>query len=325
VRFFTEASEQMNFIILKPTDQRIYWAEVELQRASRAQTGRSRSGGQNRLRLYAAPLHVGPLIEEHVWKKKKAVVLTSATMRTATAMTKNLPTFDYIQNRLNAHETDILAVGSPFDYKSSTLVYIVSDIPEPNQPGYQQALERALIALFRASRGRGMALFTSYSALRQTGKVIAPELQRDDVMVFEQADGMSRRTLLDQFRAADRGVLLGTRSFWEGVDVQGEKLSALAICKLPFDVPSDPIFAARAESFQDSFNEYSIPETVLRFRQGFGRLIRSKTDRGVVVVLDRRVISKGYGAAFINALPDPTVRRGPMVALAKNVEEWLKD
>ncbi len=332
IRFFTEASEQLHHLILKPSDDRIYWAEVEAPRYGRGSIGsRIRAPGSAtasvnnaRVRLFTAPLHIGPLMLEQVWKKKKSVVLTSATMRTATAMTRNQPTFDYIQNRLSAHDTDTLAVGSPFDYKTSALVYVVSDMPEPNQAGYQPALERALIELFRASQGRGMALFTSHSALKMTGKVIGPELQKYGITVFEQSEGTSRRALLEQFRAAEKGVLLGTRSFWEGVDVQGEQLSALAICKLPFDVPTDPIIAARSETFQDSFNEYSIPETVLRFRQGFGRLIRSKTDRGVVAVLDRRVISKGYGAAFLNALPSPTIRRGPTTALAQHVAEWLK-
>ena len=108
------------------------------------------------------------------------------------------------------------------------------------------------------------------------------------------------------------------------MDIQGEKLSALAICKLPFDVPSDPIFSARSETYEDPFNEYSVPETVLRFRQGFGRLIRAKTDRGVIVVLDKRVISKNYGQAFLNALPNPTSRRGPLNGLGRAVTEWLK-
>jgi DNA polymerase-3 subunit epsilon/ATP-dependent DNA helicase DinG len=141
--------------------------------------------------------------------------------------------------------------------------------------------------------------------------------------VYEQGDGSSRRVMLEQFRAAERGVLFGTRSFWEGVDIQGEKLSALAICKLPFDVPTDPIFSARSETYEDPFNEYSVPETVLRFRQGFGRLIRSKTDRGVIVVLDKRLMSKNYGASFLNALPGPTTRRGPLSGLSNAVADWL--
>ena len=274
--------------------------------------------------MNAAPLHVGQLMQKFIWGAKKSVVLTSATIRTATPNTRGEPTFDHIQERLDAANAMTLAVGSPFDYPKSTLLYLVSDMPEPNQPNYQQYVERALLDLFRASQGRGMALFTSYNQLRTTSRIVAPQLLKEGIVVYEQGDGSSRRIMLEQFRAAERGVLFGTRSFWEGVDIQGEKLSALAICKLPFDVPTDPIFSARSESYEDPFNEYSVPETVLRFRQGFGRLIRSKTDRGVIVVLDKRLISKNYGSAFISALPGPTIRRGLLAGIGKSVTEWLK-
>jgi DNA polymerase-3 subunit epsilon/ATP-dependent DNA helicase DinG len=317
VRFFVEVIEQLGGIISKPDDKRIYWADFE---PKRGYGGRTRAP---KLQLCAAPLHVGPLVKQHLWDSKAAVVMTSATMRAANANNRAQPTFEFIKNRLTAQDADELAVGSPFDYKASTLVYLVTDVPEPNQQGYQQAVERGLIELFRASGGRGLALFTSYSALRQTARVIAPELQKSEIMVYEQGDGVSRRVMVEQFRAAERAVMLGTRSFWEGVDIQGDKLSALAICKLPFDVPTDPIFAARSETFENSFNDYSVPETVLRFRQGFGRLIRSKSDRGVIVILDRRLMSKQYGAAFLNALPGPSIVRAPLSMLEKHVRDWL--
>ncbi|MFC1463826.1 MAG: helicase C-terminal domain-containing protein [Candidatus Brachytrichaceae bacterium NZ_4S206] len=314
IRFITEASEQLNGMIAKPSDERIYWVDIETAR---------KGARQPRLTLNAAPLHVGPLMQRDLWQKKHAVVLTSATMRTSAANGKSEPSFDYIKSRLSAPDADTLALGSPFDYASSTLLYLVTDIPEPNQQGYQQAVERGLIELFRASEGRGLALFTSYSALRATARAITPALLRDDILVFEQGDGTSRRAMIEGFRAADRAVMLGTKSFWEGVDIQGEKLSALAICKLPFDVPTDPIFAARSETFENPFNEYSVPETVLRFRQGFGRLIRSKRDRGVIVVFDRRLLTKSYGAAFLNALPGPKTVRAPLAQLGKAVRDWL--
>jgi DNA polymerase-3 subunit epsilon/ATP-dependent DNA helicase DinG len=316
IRFFTEAGEQLNSMVLKPADDRIYWADLEV----------ARKGGRGpKLTLNVAPLHVGPLVQKNLWEKKNAVVLTSATMRTSgsNGAQRAQAGFDYIKGRLNAADAETMALGSPFDYKASTLVYLVTDIPEPNQQGYQQMVERGLIELFRASGGRGLALFTSYSALRATSRTIAPALQREDIMVYEQGDGTSRRVMIEQFRAADRAVMLGTKSFWEGVDIQGEKLSALAICKLPFDVPTDPIFAARSETFENAFNDYSVPETVLRFRQGFGRLIRSKTDRGVIAVFDKRLISKSYGGAFLSALPGPTIMRAPLAQLGKAAADWL--
>ncbi len=314
IRFITEASEQLNGMFAKPSDDRVYWVEVEMPR---------KTTRQPRLTLNAAPLHVGPLMQRELWQKKRAVVLTSATLRTSAANGKGQPSFDYIKSRLSAPDAETLALGSPFDYLSSTLLYLVTDIPEPNQQGYQQAVERGLIELFRASEGRGLALFTSYSALRATSRAITPALMRDDILVLEQGDGTSRRAMIEGFRAADRAVMLGTKSFWEGVDIQGEKLSALAICKLPFDVPTDPLFAARSETFDNPFNEYSVPETVLRFRQGFGRLIRSKSDRGVIVVFDRRLLTKSYGAAFLNALPGPTIVRAPLAQLGKATRDWL--
>ncbi|MBX7212410.1 MAG: DEAD/DEAH box helicase family protein [Thermoflexales bacterium] len=315
LRFTTEAIEQLNAIVSKPTDKQIYWAETDAARAGR--------GRGLRVTLRAAPLHVGDLIRQRLWDQKEGVVLTSATIRTASAAGKALPTFDYIKMRLDASDAGALALGSPFDFKSAALVYVASDIPEPNQQGYQAMLERGLIDFFRASQGRGMALFTSYAQLRSTSKIIAPALLRDGIQVFEQGEGLSRRAMLEQFRASGKAVILGTRSFWEGVDIQGEKLSALAICKLPFDVPTDPIFAARSETFDNPFSDYSVPESVLKFRQGFGRLIRSRSDRGVVAVFDRRVISKTYGQAFLNALPGPSVQRGPLAGLGRATAQWL--
>jgi ATP-dependent DNA helicase DinG len=316
LRFLVETAEQLNGVIGKPNDKMIYWADLELRRMAQG----NRAARNPKLTLNAAPLHVGPLVRQHLWEGKEAVVMTSATMQTSTRGQSN---FGYIKGRLDAQDADALALTSPFDYKASTLVYLVTDVPEPNQQGYQQMVERGLIELFRASEGRGLALFTSYTALRSTGRVIAPELQKDDILVYEQGDGTSRRVMIEQFKAAERAVMLGTRSFWEGVDIQGERLSALAITKLPFDVPTDPVFAARSETFENPFNDYSVPETVLRFRQGFGRLIRSKSDRGVIVVFDRRLISKTYGASFLNALPGPTVVRAPLAMLGKHVRDWL--
>ncbi|HID89960.1 MAG TPA: DNA polymerase III subunit epsilon, partial [Anaerolineae bacterium] len=138
-----------------------------------------------------------------------------------------------------------------------------------------------------------------------------------------QGEGLSRNQLLENFRTTDRAVLLGTRSFWEGVDVPGEALSCLAIAKLPFNVPNDPIFAARAETFEDPFNEYAVPEAVLRFLQGFGRLIRTRSDRGVVAVFDSRLVGKAYGRVFLQSLPDPTVVRGPVTKLPRTAAKWL--
>jgi Rad3-related DNA helicase len=244
------------------------------------------------------------------------VVLTSATLRTGSS-------FDFLRERLHAWDADELAVGSPFDYKNSTLVYLVDDIPEPGQQGYQQAVEQGMAALFRATEGRALALFTSYNQLRSTLYAIRAPLAQAGITVQAQGEGISRAQLLEGFRTGERRVLLGTRSFWEGIDVPGDPLSCLAIAKLPFSVPSDPVFAARAETFDEPFLEYAVPETILRFLQGFGRLIRTRTDRGIVAIFDKRLLTKSYGPLFIESLPDPTVRQGSITLLPKAAAEWL--
>jgi DNA polymerase-3 subunit epsilon/ATP-dependent DNA helicase DinG len=143
------------------------------------------------------------------------------------------------------------------------------------------------------------------------------------IQVFEQGEGASTNILLGNFREADKAVLLGTRAFWEGVDIPGEALSVLVIVKLPFDVPSDPIIAARSETFDDPFNEYNLPEAILRFRQGFGRLIRTQSDRGVVVILDKRVLTKKYGRQFLESLPVCTRKTASSLDLPAAAVKWL--
>ncbi len=170
-----------------------------------------------------------------------------------------------------------------------------------------------------------LVLFTSYAQLQKTSKAIQAPLAKHDIIVFGQGEGASASSLLDTFKDSSRAVLLGTRAFWEGVDVPGEALSVLVIAKLPFDVPSDPIVAARSETFDDPFNEYNLPEAILRFRQGFGRLIRTQTDRGVVVILDKRVISKSYGRLFMESLPECTLIQGSIANLPEKAARWLGD
>ncbi|TET51166.1 MAG: DEAD/DEAH box helicase [Anaerolineales bacterium] len=304
VRRLEETRHKIEQMITDPLQSLVYWLEWE--------------PGRDRLSLHAAPLHVGPLVEEHLLHKKASVILTSATLRTGGS-------FDYIRDRLNAWDAEQLAVGSPFDFEKSTLVYIVDDLPEPSQPGYRRAVSEGMTALFKATEGRALALFTSYSHLRSTLRAIKAPLTQAGITVQAQGEGISRAQLLEDFLTGERRVLLGTRSFWEGVDVPGDPLSCLAIAKLPFSVPTDPVFAARSETFEQPFLEYAVPEAILRFLQGFGRLIRTKTDRGIVVIFDRRLLTKNYGSLFIESLPQPALRRGPMTSLPEAAAKWLKD
>ncbi len=301
-----EFQAQMETWVMKPDANSVYWVEVS--------TGERQA---RRVTLRAAPVHVGPLVESHILFKNDTVVMTSATLRTAGS-------FDYMRDRLAAHEADTATVGSPFDYKESTLLYLPTDLPEPNAPGFQTAVEQALVGVARALGGRTLALFTSHAQLRRTAAAVTPPLTHDGITVLSQASGGSRHQLLDTFKNSSRTVLLGTRSFWEGVDVVGPALSALVLVRLPFAVPSDPIVAARSETFDDPFYNYQVPDAILRFRQGFGRLIRSKTDRGIVVVLDKRLTTKSYGKLFLESLPECTVHKGPLMNLSATARAWVE-
>lgn len=301
-RVLAAAQIQLHGFISEPDENVIYWLE---------------SGQRRPFTLHAVPLHVGPLIQEHIFGKKRSVILTSATLRIEHS-------FDYMRDRLGVSpDARELALGSPFDYPSVAMVYIVSDIPEPRSPGYQKTVDAALIDLLKATEGRTLVLFTSYSQLKATTESITAPLARSGITVYAQGTGTSRAQLLESFSTGERVVLLGTRSFWEGVDVPGEALSCLVIVKLPFDVPNDPIVAARAEAYEDSFNEYMVPEAVLRFLQGFGRLIRTATDHGLAVVLDQRILTKRYGSRFLDSLPDPLIRQGRRSELPPVAKRWL--
>lgn len=302
-RRFMEMNDNLNALVFKPDPEKIYWVEIN-------------TGGW-RLAVNAAPLHIGHLMQQYLWNEKSSVILTSATLTAAGE-------FDYIRSRLYAEDADELALGSPFDFENATLLYLANDIPEPgDRQGHQRAVENGLIQLCRATGGRALVLFTSYEQLRRTSQAISNVLARDDIYVYEQGEGASPHSLLETFRSSDRAVLLGTRAFWEGVDIPGEALSVLVIVKLPFDVPSDPIVSARAETFDEPFQQYSLPEAILRFRQGFGRLIRTQNDRGVVAILDRRILTKRYGRLFIESLPTCNMQVGPLANLPRLASRWL--
>lgn len=299
----SEFKQQVNSLVFDPFPERVYWVEVHPNREE--------------ITLHAAPIHIGSLMERFIWYEKSSVILTSATLTT-------IGEFDYLRRRLNAEDADELLLGSPFDYQNASLLYLVDDIPEPSDRyKYQKVVEQGLLRLCKATGGRMMVLFTSFDQLRRTSRAISPILFKNDIIVYEQGAGASPHSLLESFRNSDNSVLLGTRSFWEGVDIPGQALSILVIVKLPFDVPSDPIVAARASTFDEPFYEYSLPEAILRFRQGFGRLIRTKNDRGVVTIFDRRVLSKRYGQMFIDSLPVCTVQTGPMSDLPSSAARWL--
>lgn len=301
-RSFSTMQAELDSFVSNPLANTIYWLNLNYNHA---------------VSLHTAPLHIGELVEKYMWQAKKSVVMTSATLRTK-------DTFDFIQERLGAGQIETLTLDSPFDYRQSTLIFIPNDIPDPNERiKYQQAVERGLIELAAALDGRTLALFTSYTQLQQTVQAIRPRLALGGITVYDQLDTNNRQALLESFKSTEKAVLLGTKSFWEGVDIPGAALSALVIAKLPFPVPNDPIIAARSEMYKDAFNEYTLPDTILRFRQGFGRLIRNQRDRGVVAIFDRRLMSKKYGTSFLEALPDCTIQYGTLDTLGETARRWV--
>jgi DNA polymerase-3 subunit epsilon/ATP-dependent DNA helicase DinG len=303
--FSENLREEGNALVSNPSKDRVYWITV------------TNSGETS---LHAAPLDVAPLLQNNLYESKRAVILTSATLTAAGR-------FDYMKGRLGLADADDLSVGSPFDYARSTLVIVPSDMPEPEQPLYQRTLHQTLQRLCLATEGRALVLFTSHTQLRAAWQAINGPLADKGILVLGHGvDGAPRRQLLNTFKTNPKTVLLGASSFWEGIDVVGDALSVLVITRLPFAVPTDPVVAARGELYDDPFSQYSLPQAILKFRQGFGRLIRSQTDRGVVVILDRRVVSKPYGKQILKSLPNcrvqtTTVPEVPRLARAFLAEE----
>jgi DNA polymerase-3 subunit epsilon/ATP-dependent DNA helicase DinG len=198
-------------------------------------------------------------------------------------------------------------------------------MPEPNAPAHLDAVSQVVLDLARAARGRTLVLFTSNSALRAVHRLVSEDLRREGITALGQGVDGSARQLVKALQADPATVILGTASFWEGVDIPGEHLSVLAITRLPFPVPTDPVHAARSEQYEDAFSQYTLPQAVIRFKQGFGRLIRSRTDRGVVAVLDPRITTKRYGEVFLQSLPGCPIRRMPARQMGSAVEAFLAE
>lgn len=264
------------------------------------------------VRLYSAPLDVGPVLAEQVYSKFPTIILTSATLTV-------VGRFDFVASRIgldriDSERTCFLALPSPFDFESQAIIGIPTDIPDVRNPKYRSSLVKAILRCLSISKGRAFLLFTSFRMLDSVYEELAPDLQRLlGVNALRQGDD-NRTALLERFRRDVGSVLFATLSFWEGVDVEGESLECIVLVKLPFKVPDEPVTQARAEDIErrggNAFIEYSVPLAVIKFKQGFGRLIRNKTDHGAVLVLDKRVVEKFYGQAFLNSLPECRVVSG---------------
>ncbi len=311
-----ELTEDATFILEAGSQDYVYW----LERAG------SKPGF---IRAVAAPVEVGPLLFDQLYQKKRSILFCSATLTV-----KNR--FDFLSRRLGIslippERLETFNAGTPYDYPKQCFVAAPMFLPEPGVKDGDYARELAIFLseVYRRTEGRGMALFTSYDMLSRVADVLEQEFLGDGINLLAQGRSGSRENITAVFKRGNRSVLLGTHSFWEGVDIAGDALSCLAIARLPFGVQTDPIIEARCERVEsdggNAFMEYSLPSAVIRFRQGFGRLIRSRTDRGVAIVADRRIAVKRYGQWFRDSLPVPTENYSDRERLLDDIEDFLNE
>jgi ATP-dependent DNA helicase DinG len=280
-------------VLLNDDENNIRWLEMKASRYG------------NIVRLRRAPLDIAPIMRKAVFEKFPTVIMTSATL----AVGKS---FRFLEERLGLRAVKAerrcgVALASPFDYDRQVLLAIPTDMPEPNQASFASALKQGLGRVLEISQGRAFILFTSYSLLNQMYDALADDLAKKGIVALKQGTE-GRHQLLERFRRKVGSVLFGTDSFWQGVDVHGEALECVIIPKLPFRVPTEPVIEARVEAIDkrggNSFMDYSVPQAVIKLKQGFGRLIRRKTDFGAIVIFDNRVVTKRYGQVFLESLPE---------------------
>jgi len=256
--------------------------------------------------LQVAPIRIDTHLRQLLFRQGSSVILASATLSTGT------PNLDYFRNRIGAPDVKALQLGSPFDYQKQMKLHLVRTMPDPRDPAYQEALEKWIVHFTEMSQARAFVLFTSYRTMQAVAKKMQPLFDGKQWQLLVQGETLSRGRMLEEFRSGKPSVLFGTESFWTGVDIAGEDLSNVIITRLPFAMPDQPLTEAKLEEITQSggnaFADYSLPEAILKLRQGVGRLIRKKTDLGIIAILDSRMIHKSYGKVFLQALPDCKVQ-----------------
>jgi ATP-dependent DNA helicase DinG len=283
-----ELRVQLGFILEAQERNTVFWIDRRRERRGH--------GGQHNVFLQATPITVADILRDTLFEHLESAVLTSATLAVAGG-------FEYIRTRLGIQHARELVVQSHFDYESQALLYIPPDLPDPRDPQFVERASQRMRQLLEITRGRAFCLFTSYALMNQLYERLLGELEFPMLL----QGSAPKNALLEEFRLTPNAVLFATASFWQGVDVQGEQLSCVIIDKLPFAVPNDPVVAARVKAINEdggnAFFEYQVPGAVIALKQGFGRLIRSLHDRGLLCLLDNRILKKQYGRVFLDSLP----------------------
>src|SRR5215217_3155139 len=287
-RRIRDARDGISIFLEQTAPEHVYWVE---------RTGKT----ERFLALNAAPIDLAPVLRRMLFRDNCCCVMTSATLAVGR------PDLAYFRRRIGAMEAEPLQLGSPFNFQKQMKMFFVQKMADPRDAAYHKELEHWVGHFLEKTAGRAFVLFTSYRDMQHLAAAMQKFFLENEMNLFVQGAGAPRTKLLEQFRSTSRSVLFGTDSFWSGVDVPGEALSNVIITRLPFAVPDHPLIEAKLELIEerggDPFTEYSLPEAVLKFRQGVGRLIRTKTDHGIIVILDNRVVTKAYGRAFMQALP----------------------
>ena len=295
-------SENLSEFIFEPNKNSVYWVEKDIK--------------NSKLELNMAPIEVAQILNENLFSNKDSVILTSATLSTNQS-------FDHIKGRLGLEVDNSKIYPSPFEYKESALMLMPENIPDPRDENYIDHVSDSIRMASLSAQGRTLALFTSHSSIRKVYEKLKPVLAKNKIEVLAQSISGNPQQLVNHLRKNPNTLLLGTSSMWEGIDIRGDSLQILIITRLPFGVPTDPIYQARSEKYKNPFMEFAIPTAILKFKQGFGRLIRSDTDRGIFIMLDNRVSTKRYGSVFIESLPTMDKQKYKGKEMIATIKTWL--